>query len=382
MIHRPRVGKLHDTWMLRHPETGRYHLFYLYYPRDVEGYPPGGYRSINHLISDDIVNWTFVENIVPPQSDGRRIGTGMVFRWQDAFYMTYTFHSDHTIYLLTAADSEMLTGWKMARNEPILTARGRWYRTLDTGDPLTTMHFRDAFVVERKDGCYAFVAARSADGAPGACGCVFRAVSVDLVHWDPLPPLGADFGLFQMEVPDYFELEGVHYLLFSDASALSPIHTPSRLEVSGTFYAVGEAFEGPYSLLPEKLLLGSGCGRRDNYVGRHIDADGEHLLYFHHMGRRGAFGLPKRIVKNGDHSLNLAPWEHGIERLRTERLFLADPLEDRQPGGSAVGVWERAGQEATVTVRCPDAGLHAGKVAGNRLIPRNGMSGQNGDSRP
>jgi len=152
----------------------------------------------------------------------------------------------------------------------------------------------------------------------GPKACVAHLVSADLIAWDYLPPVFASTDFVDMEVPDYFELNGRHYLLFS--SGRSRKDTSGRVNATGTYYVMGDHRDGPYRVPPNPLLLGSGRGRFDNYVGRTVPFEDTRLLYHHTAGGPVTWGIPKVVRQDEDGGLWLEYWP-GLKGLETRVLF-------------------------------------------------------------
>jgi hypothetical protein len=135
----------------------------------------------------------------------------------------------------------------------------------------------------------------------GGTACIARVRSRDLEHWDYLPPIYASDQFVNMEVPEYFEMGGRHYLVFSSHGSRKDVG--GRTSASGTYYVMADRREGPYRLPEDPLLLGSGRGRVDNYVARTIpDGDG-HLVYHHTCGGAVTFATVKDLRQRPDGSL-------------------------------------------------------------------------------
>ena len=170
-------------------------------------------------------------------------------------------------------------------------------------------------------------------------GCVARVFSKDLARWELLPPISSPARYVDMEVPQYFELNDFHYLLFSTGTV---IDTPSRVATRGTYYLVAESKEGPYEAPEDNLLIGSGEGRFDCYVGKVIFTGREWLLYHHIIGKRTAFAAPKVVRQDAQGRLSLERWP-GLDALCGETILSAD-----SPGtvvnaqhGIPIGSWRR-----------------------------------------
>lgn len=177
----------------------------------------------------------------------------------------------------------------------------------------------------------------------GPTPCVAHLVSEDLITWEYLPPVFADETFYDMEVPDYFELNGRHYLMFS--SGRTRRDTSGRTHATGTYYVVGEARDGPYRVGKCPLLLGCGHGRFDNYVGRTIPFEKGRLLYHHTAGGTVTWGTPKLVRQEDDGTLWLQYWP-GLAKLETRSLLdgLAKVNTDDRTGA---GAWTVQGDRLT-----------------------------------
>jgi sucrose-6-phosphate hydrolase SacC (GH32 family) len=171
--------------------------------------------------------------------------------------------------------------------------------------------------------------------------------SLDLIHWDYLPPIDAPTGKFSVtEVPDFFELNGRYYFLFSSSSLYGIHHNiPTRDDAVGTYYMVGNSMEGPYHLLKNYLLVGTGQGNVVSYVGRTIPYQNGRLLY-HHINSgpdlktsRHTWGSPKRILQMEDGSLALQ-YLPVLGKLETGAIYYpinnSDPLDNQD-----LGIWKK-----------------------------------------
>jgi len=165
------------------------------------------------------------------------------------------------------------------------------------------------------DGIDDYVATPS---KPGGDACIAHVTSTDLIDWDYLPTPFASPDFVDMEVPDYFELNGRHYLLFS--SGRSRKDTSGRHDASGTYYAMAEDRDGPYVVPANPLLVGAGRGRFDNYVGRTIAFEGGRLLYHHTAGGPVTWAAPKIVRQHDDGQLWLQYWD-GLEGLEAQVLL-------------------------------------------------------------
>jgi hypothetical protein len=153
------------------------------------------------------------------------------------------------------------------------------------------------------NGTDAYVATPS---VPGGHAAIAHLTSKDLIEWDYHPAVLVSPDYVDMEVPDYFELNGRHYLLFSSGRTRKDVG--GRTNATGTWYAIGESRDGPYRFPDDPLLLASGRGRFDNYVGRTIPFEGGRLLYHHTAGGPVTWGAPKIVRQNPDGTLWLQFW--------------------------------------------------------------------------
>jgi len=152
----------------------------------------------------------------------------------------------------------------------------------------------------------------------GGMACVARVQSRDLECWDYLPPIYASDQFVNMEVPEYFEMGGRHYLIFSSAGSRKDIG--GRVNASGTYYVMADQRDGPYRIPDDPLLLGSGQGRVDNYVARTIPDGGGRIVYHHTCGGPVTFGTVKQLRQRPDGSLWLA-YRPAMDRLQQGDLL-------------------------------------------------------------
>ncbi len=174
---------------------------------------------------------------------------------------------------------------------------------------------------------------------PRKVSCIAHVVSDNLVEWRHLAPAFASDDFVNMEVPDYFGLNGYHYLLFSTAGSRKD--TSGRRNASGTYYAMAENRDGPYVLPARPLLLGSGQGRFTNYVGRTIPFGDTRMLYHHTVGGPVTFCTGKLVRQDHDGTLWLQYWS-GLDGLETRVLF-GDPGQLGVEESTGPGAWSAEG---------------------------------------
>ena len=195
-----------------------------------------------------------------------------------------------------------LYNWTKYPGNPVLSA-GPPYR--HEGE---VVDWRDAYMMKVDDGYEALVCARMPDGR----ACVARVASKDLIRWQACEPIAIPDAA-ECEVPEYFRMGDKHYVIFACAGA---VDDRLRKKSTGTRYLVSDDRLGPYVMLENSLLLGSGNGRFDCYVGRTIEVDGQRMLYYHNCGPRPAEGAPKVVRERGDGSLWAEYWP-GLAGLET-----------------------------------------------------------------
>jgi len=319
MIYRPSPGpRLWDTWLF--DDEGRFHLFHLVR----QGLSSvGGCDGVGHAVSEDLVYWKprpIIQTLgAEGEWDSPRTHTGMVIRHENRYVMFYG-TTDNGVQRVGFMESEDLEHWQKHPANPVMSPGAPHYQS--EADEFGDADWRDPFVMWlAEEQCYeTFICARQAEWGAGVGACIGRARSRDLIRWEMLPPVAAEERFCHMEVPEHFELAGRHYLIFSTTSlAGARLNTARRERASGTFYMIADRRTGPYRLPEDYLLLGSGEGRFDCYVGRSIARDGERLLYHHNCGPRPAFGAPKRIEAAADGPLHLRYWP-GLAALETSVL--------------------------------------------------------------
>ncbi len=336
MIYRPGKNRfLWDTWLF--PWKDEYHLFFL------ESLQRNGeWVNIGHTVSNDLVHWQDMPSIKVPKGppgcwDENPTLTGMVVHHDGIFWMFYGARSSG-VQRIGLMRSNNLLDWVAFEDNPVLQADGRFYRSSPDryGNHVS---WRDPCVNWRKDwqAYEALICADTVNWDETNCGaCIARCRSKDLIHWEHLPP-AAQIGdsIIEAEVPDYFELEGRHYILFSSQSGFGRrLDTPTRKRTTGVYYLICESRDGEYSLTEEFLLIGAGNDRKDAYVGRTIEYGNRRLLYHHMYGDRPTWSSPKLIGASSEGDLFLEYWS-GIEALETNVIregFEGDLLVSHEPG--------------------------------------------------
>lgn len=307
-----------DSWLFR--EGDDYHLFYLQGPRDD--------RHIGRAVSQDLLHWQrlpWIDSVGKGDAWDRKIThTGWTVKIGDHYACLYG-SSGTGRQLNGVMFSDDLLHWQKYPGNPVLVSTPPHYGGTDWRDPT-------AYFDADEDLWHGYICAQTAAAKPASpklptitdktlprnTPCIGHFTSKDLIHWEYLPPVYESADFFDLEVPDYFTQGGWHYFLFS--SARTRRDTPSRRNASGTFYVMSRHRDGPYRLPPDPLILGSGNGRLDNYVGRVLPNGDGHLLYHHTVGGTVVWGTVKQIKQNEDGTLRLEYWP-GLDGLETEVLF-------------------------------------------------------------
>jgi len=348
-------GELWDTWMYPDPDGKRMHLFFL--EKNVD-------TQIGHFVTSDMLHWDEVQHIqVCQEDDGFDfIGTGMIIEGPGGeFVMNYTAYLGDTSQQIAFMHSKDLVHWERRWPDPIIKPQPPYYesdhaRAAQAGN----LPFRDAFI-RKVDGNYeALICAQGADYPPLGAAVIarYRSDGDDLRCWQPLEPLlGPGIGVMA-EVPEHFQLGDRHYLLWSDASETGILcDTPSRHGAQGTFYAVGDAYEGPYTIPEDNLLIGSGdLSGCQSYVGRITIFGGEPLLYHHQGWPKPSLGFPKRLVRQPDGLLKAGYWSE-VEKLHVRKVD-ADPGGFKEMSATPIGRWRKRGRD----------GLEGSSACGSSVI--------------
>jgi hypothetical protein len=288
-----------DFWFADDGE--RYHLFFLYASKALRDPDARHYRaSIGHAISADLTNWTRIEDALvradAPAFDDLATWTGSVVRHPDGtWFLFYTGSTSapqgRNVQRIGCATSQDLVTWQRVPENPLLAADARWYETLDAG----VWHdeaFRDPWVFADPDGdgWHMLITARAASGEPFERGVVGHAVSADLRHWEPRPPLTVPEprGFGQLEVTQVEIVDGRPVLLFSCLAE----HASADRRATGT---TGGIWAAPAGGLLGPFDIGAAEPVTDDrfYSGRLIRRRSDDqwvLVAFHNRGEQGFVG--------------------------------------------------------------------------------------------
>jgi len=296
-----------DTWVYQEGED--YHLFFM------------SKGQIGRAISQDLIHWKHlpvIPNMAKPGDwDAKGMKTGCTVKHDDTYYMSYGSGPRSPIGFLVSKD---LINWKRYGDNPVLTSQPP-YRAGD--------HWRDlsSYYDAKEQQWHGFLfGIHEKSSRPS----IAHLTSEDYLHWqyhEPVfisEPYSRDNnGFVFLEVPDYFQMGEKHYILFSSVRSRKS-DTSGRKDASGTWYLISTRREGPYQVPSRPLLLGSGRGRHDHYVGRTLTYKGKRLLYHHTWGDGPVnWGTLKEVHQNQDGSLCLKYWSD-LDLLATETLMKTD----------------------------------------------------------
>jgi beta-fructofuranosidase len=242
--------------------------FWLYYLHDRRQHAAGRGTPWFLVRTRDFVTFEELGEAVPsggPDASDFNVYTGSVIEAADGFHLFYTGQnpalidrtSGEPLQAVMHAVSPDLVDWTKRPEDTIHAPPDRYER----------QDWRDPYVYwdDRRGRYVMLIAAREVQGPGRRRGCIARATSSDLSHWEVEEPLWAP-GLFVThECPEIFRIGQRWYLTFSEFS-----------ERFVSAYRVGETSEGPWrSTGPDDSLDG-----RAFYAPR-TASDGE---------RRYAFG--------------------------------------------------------------------------------------------
>lgn len=317
MLHRPNKSRrLWDTTLFFWND--KFHMFYL--NQNESG-------TLGHAVSKNLIRWVEKDLInlqgTPGSWNEKGVPlTGCIVRHKNLFYLyggTKDPDTRKQIYGLFLSDD--LYNWKPYSNNPVLEPESPYCTEPLPYDDYMFSAWRDPKIIKNSKGIFhAFLCARMPEWSSESTGaCVAHLKSRDLINWESLQPVViAGDKVRYCEVPDIFKINDVYYLIFLDHGwGGSRINTPTRDDVSGTFYMIADKMEGPFRWPDDPLLVGTGHHRIGPWAARIIKHQGQHLLYHHICSSKGsAFASPKVIRQNQDQTLSLKyyPFAEQLEK--------------------------------------------------------------------
>ncbi|WP_404407301.1 glycoside hydrolase family 32 protein [Jeotgalibacillus malaysiensis] len=260
----PQYGLLNDpnglAWF-----KGKYHVFYQWYPY-------GAYHGMKHwahVSSKDLAHFDRHDTAITPVEDYESHGaySGASLQVGDELYLYYT---GNVKYGAEARDAHQCLAIMNENGEIRKYEHNPLIKSVPKG---YTGHVRDPKVFE-KNGQYYMLLGAQRDDQTGAI-IVYR--SPDALNWTFLGELTVDIDLagYMWECPDYFEVDGKDFLIFSP-QGIEP-EGENYHNVFNTIYAAGTlSIEGLSFRVDEYHELDKGF---DFYAPQSFDADGKRLLY-------------------------------------------------------------------------------------------------------
>ncbi len=295
-----------DTWVMQ--DGPDYQLFYL--SKD------GG---LGRAVSQDLIHWTQLPMIpnLAKLGDWDEKGmllTGSTVKYQSKYYIAYGSKHPEPLGLLVSDDLKI---WSRV-GDPVLPRKEPytqdWRDLSNYWNPILKVW--DGYLCGRYKGM----------------PCIAHVSSPDLLHWSYHEPIFVtepytrdNQGFVEFEVPEFFELNGKYYITFSSIRSRKNL-TSGREDAAGTWYLMADKKEGPYRVPNNPLLMGTGMGRIDNYVGRTITNKGKRLMYCQNWGPYTScnWSTPKLIQTAPNNELYLAYWPE-LDTLK-KKLLLSSPF--------------------------------------------------------
>jgi hypothetical protein len=346
-----------DTWFLHH--AGETHVFGIQKQR--HGRQADTVGGISHAVSTDLLEWeTLPDALAPGQPgdyDDMALWTGCTVEHQGRYHLFYTARCSRTTIdwrgrvggqTIALATSDDLVHWTKHLDNPVISVGAPLYCPGDC---------RDLCVVrDEKHRCFwGYFASGLSGGKGGHRGVTGLARSVDLVHWEVLPPAFSPAKYVVVEVPDVFFLNGLWYMIMLTGTRYAARETfDDPLVKLGTVYAVSDRPEGPFVEPARNTLLGS-IEPNHGFSARTVEVDGVRCLFYTEAERssgldgtrydngRGRLTTPKLVEATSDGRLSARYWP-GIER-RAGRTLLDQgtahfaPVDNRYEWAS----WKKKG---------------------------------------
>ncbi|MCU4677022.1 hypothetical protein N7931_15415 [Catenovulum sp. 2E275] len=183
-------------------DNGEYYVYYL------ENY---GFHSWALAKTSDLLTASFPKTVLPASGDAAKadqwIGSGSVIKAQDGrYHLFYTGHNQNLSPVETVmhavADDNTLTNWTPVSADTFTGSDG--YSDYDFRDPLV-------FWNQSENQYWMLITTRFDNKA--AIGLY---TSNDLSSWNAEPPLYTEVSNLNLEVADYFELQGTPFIVYSD----------------------------------------------------------------------------------------------------------------------------------------------------------------------
>ena len=357
-----------DFWMIE--KDGEVHSFNLFRLRPGAIADPHGLDWLGHAVSDDLITWRQEPNVIPPgpagSLDDMKHWTGHIIEKEGLYYLYYTGRSSREegrVQRTMLATSPDLYNWSKYEGNPVMLADPRWYVAEQVPERDYVVGWRDPRVVldEASGWYYAFLAADLPKVDWAERGCVPRARSRDLLHWEVLPPAFAPRKYAIIEVPDVFFLDGRWYLILLTGTAYGNARgsfSDPHINM-GTIYAVSDSLDGQFHELDDNVLIGAKWWEGTSC--RTVEFKGKRYLFYFQCEREGrtdcgrfnwgTLTTPKELVTTPEGYLRAA-YSPLIEKKVTGTVFQGLPASIRKPETRHLnGDWQIDGQRAVGTCR-------------------------------
>jgi beta-fructofuranosidase len=307
-VYIPKRGEwMWDTWVMQ--DGADYHLFHL--SKD------GG---LGRAVSRDLIHWSqlpMIPNLAKPGDWDEKgmLLTGSTVKHNGKYYLSYGSKHPEPLGFLVSDD---LKNWNRL-GSPVLPAKEpykhAWRDLTNVWDPARKLW--DGYLCAEYNGL----------------PCVGHVSSPDLLRWSHHKPHFVseaynrdNNGFVEFEVPDYFEMDGKHYITFSSIRSRKNL-VSGREDAAGTWFLMSDKKEGPYRVPANPLLMGTGMGRIDHYVGRTITHKGKRLMYCQNWGDFTGcnWSTPKLVQADKNHELYLGYWQE-LDVLKKNCIFSTDSL--------------------------------------------------------
>jgi len=214
---------------------GTFHLFYLFDRRGHRSKWGLGAHQWAHISTKDLINWTQhpMAISIDEQYEGS-ICTGSVVYHDGLYYAFYAVRmSDGSPARMTWAAS------------PDCISFEKSHKYFELSSKYDKPSARDPMVFVGEDGTAHMFVTTSLHKDNGSAGCLAHLTSRDMLNWEETEPLVILDTADQPECPDYFELNGWYYLIYS-------------IRGQARYFMSKEPF-GPWEAPADNILISPDC---------------------------------------------------------------------------------------------------------------------------
>lgn len=287
---------------------GEYHLFFNYYPYDIEGVRP---KCWGHAVTKDFTSYRLLPTAIAPDTEHDRDGcaSGCAVVHEDKLYLIYTgrnYYRRPREVQCVAWSEDGIHFTKEERNPVVLP------------QSCSETDFRDPWVYQ-KNGRWQMLLGGKREGSP----CIYRYESENLVDWSysGIFAEGKEGQGSMWECPALFQTDGKTILL------VSPEHIDGVRQKS--LYFMGKEIAGRF-YQDEKTEIDYGC---DYYAAQFFSSQEGSIMVNAWMnkwdndhktkaeGWIGAMTIPRTISSGQDGKMKGA-YIHSLEKLRKNKIRL------------------------------------------------------------